>query len=143
MRYINTACGLHPKGDEVVVRVYSIYYTALGTVLQSGNAEINKQGLTLLEALGSVGGLSDERANKTGVFVFRLADPQINPGAVFKLNLMQPVSIFVAQKFGVQPEDVIYMSLMRHFRYATRSGPLLRTVTAAHVLSGPVTTTAF
>jgi len=48
-----------------------------------------------------LGGLSDERANKTGVFVFRLADPQVKTGApgsiVFKLDLMQPVSILVAQ----------------------------------------------
>jgi polysaccharide export outer membrane protein len=30
--------------------------------------------------LGQVGGLTDERANKTGVFVFRMGDIQNNPG---------------------------------------------------------------
>ena len=39
----------------------------LGAVQRSGNVEMTKHNLTLLEALGQVGGLSDQRANNTGV----------------------------------------------------------------------------
>jgi polysaccharide export outer membrane protein len=45
------------------------------------------------------------RANKTGVYVFRmgdLRDQSDRPGPVFRLDLFQPVSIFVAQQFGLQ-----------------------------------------
>jgi polysaccharide export outer membrane protein len=134
------------KGDEVVVRLNTKTFTALGAVLKSGNVEINKQGMTLLEALGAVGGLSDERANKTGVFVFRLADPQTNPGArstVFKLDLMQPVSIFVAQEFGIQPKDVIYVTNAPLYEYNKILTALYRTITAIRVTTGSVTTTSF
>jgi polysaccharide biosynthesis/export protein len=134
------------KGDEIVVRLNTKTFTALGAVLKSGNVEINKQGMTLLEALGAVGGLSDERANKTGVFVFRLADPQVNPAArstVFKLDLMQPVSIFVAQEFGIQPKDVIYVTNAPLYEYNKILTALYRTVTAVRVVTGSVTTTSF
>jgi polysaccharide export outer membrane protein len=134
------------KGDEIIVRLNTRTFTALGAVLKSGNVDINKQGMTLLEALGAVGGLSDERANKTGVFVFRLADPQVNPGArsiVFKLDLMQPVSIFVAQEFGIQPKDVIYVTNAPLYEYNKILTALYRTVTAVRVVTGSVTTTSF
>ena len=36
--------------------------------MKSGNVEMTKANLSLLEALGNVGGLPDERANKTGVY---------------------------------------------------------------------------
>ena len=68
------------KSDEIVVRPNSRIFTVLGAVQKSGNFELIKPNLTLLEALGQVGGLTDERANKTGVFVFRLGDIQNNPG---------------------------------------------------------------
>ncbi len=58
---------------------------------------MSKHNLTLLEALGQVGGLNDVRANKTGVYVFRMGDLETNPtarGRVFRLDLFQPVSIF-------------------------------------------------
>jgi polysaccharide export outer membrane protein len=108
------------KNDEIVVRPNSRTFTVLGAVTKSGNVDLSKANVTLLEALGTVGGLSDERANKTGVFVFRLGDIQNNPGArarVFRLDLGQPVSIFVAQQFGMQPRDVVYVTNAPLYEY--------------------------
>ena len=64
------------RGDEIVVRSNLRSFTAMGAVTKAGNYDITRTGLTLMEALGQVGGLADERANKTGVFVFRMADTQ-------------------------------------------------------------------
>ncbi|HEY2875163.1 MAG TPA: polysaccharide biosynthesis/export family protein, partial [Reyranella sp.] len=55
------------KDDQIVLRPNSRTYTVLGAVFKAGNVEMTKPNLNLLEALGSVGGLTDERANKTGV----------------------------------------------------------------------------
>ena len=73
------------KNDEIVVRPNSRIFTVLGAVQKSGNVEMTKPNMTLLEALGQVGGLSDERANKTGVFVFRMGISRTirGPGPVF------------------------------------------------------------
>jgi polysaccharide biosynthesis/export protein len=135
------------KNDEIVVRPNSRTFTILGAVMKSGNVEMTKANLTLLEALGQVGGLSDERANKTGVFVFRLGDIQNNPGArarVFRLDLGQPVSIFVAQQFGMQARDVVYVTNAPLYEYNKILTAVYRTFSIVGVAKGSVTpTTSF
>jgi len=108
------------KGDEIIVRPNSQVFTVLGAVTKAGNVPLNKPNMTLLEALGEVNGLSDERANKTGVYLFRMGDIEENPNGrarVFRLDLMQPVSIFVAQQFGIQPKDVIFVTNAPLYEY--------------------------
>lgn len=108
------------KGDEIVLRPNSRVFTILGAVMKSGNVEMTKHNLPLIEALGQVGGLNDMRANKTGVYVFRMGDLQANPAArarVFRLDLLQPVSMFVGQQFGLQPRDVVYVTNAPLYEY--------------------------
>jgi polysaccharide biosynthesis/export protein len=135
------------KNDEIVVRPNSRTFAVLGAVQKSGNVDLTKANLTLLEALGQVGGLSDERANKTGVFVFRLGDIQNNPGArarVFRLDLGQPVSIFVAQQFGMQARDVVYVTNAPLYEYNKILTAIYRTFSVVGVGKGSVIpTTSF
>jgi polysaccharide biosynthesis/export protein len=134
------------KGDEIVVRPNSRVFTVLGAVQRSGNVEMTKYNLTLLEALGQVGGLSDARANKTGVYVFRMGDLETNPtarGRVFRLDLFQPVSIFVAQQFGLQARDVIYVTNAPLYEYDKILTSIYRTFSIIGIARGniPLTTT--
>ena len=125
------------KGDEIVVRPNSRVFTVLGAVLKSGNVEMTKYNLSLLEALGQVGGLNDVRANKTGVYVFRMGDLKNNPAArarVFRLDLMQPVSIFVAQQFGMQPRDVVYVTNAPLYEYDKVLTSIYRTFSIVSVV---------
>lgn len=135
------------KGDEIVVRPNSRIFTVLGAVMKSGNVDITRPNMTLLEALGTVGGLADEQANKTGVFVFRMGDIANNPLArarVFRLDLNQPVSIFVAQQFGVQPQDVVYVTNAPLYEYNKILTAIYRTFSIVGVAKGTVTpTTSF
>ena len=97
------------------------------------------------EALGQVGGLSDERANKTGVFVFRMADanaPQGTRSQVFRLDLNQPQSIFVAQQFGIQPKDVVYVTNAPLYEYNKILTAIYRTFSLVGVIKGSVTPTS-
>jgi polysaccharide export outer membrane protein len=134
------------KNDEIVVRVNQRVYTVLGAVQKSGNVELSKHDLSLLEALGNVGGLADQRANKTGVYVFRMGDLLTNPTArarVFRLDLFQPVSIFVAQQFGVQARDVIYVTNAPLYEYDKALTAIYRTFSIIGIGRGtlPITTT--
>jgi polysaccharide biosynthesis/export protein len=132
------------KGDEIVVRPNSRILTVLGAVTKAGNIPLTKSNMTLLEALGEVHGLSDERANKTGVYVFRMGDIQDNPSArarVFRLDLMQPVSIFVAQQFGLQASDVIYVTNAPLYEYNKILTAIYRTFSIVGVAKGSVTPT--
>jgi polysaccharide biosynthesis/export protein len=134
------------KGDEIVVRANLRTFTVLGAVMKASNVELTRANTTLLEALGQVGGLSDERANKTGVFVFRMGDIQNNPSArarVFRLDLGQPVSIFVAQQFGMQPRDVIYVTNAPLYEYNKILTAIYRTFSIVGIARGGITTTTF
>ena len=125
------------KGDEIVVRPNSQVFTVLGAVKKSGNVPMTKHNLSLLEALGQVGGLNDMQANKTGVYVFRLGDLQNNPSArarVFRLDLLQPVSIFVAQQFGMQAQDVVYVSNAPLYEYDKILTSIYRTFSIVSVV---------
>ena len=133
------------KGDEIVVRSNPRVYTVLGAVMKSGNVEMTKANLSLLEALGNVGGLQDERANKTGVYVFRMGDLLNNPTAkarVFRLDLYQPVSIFVAQQFGVQAHDVVYVTNAPLYEYDKILSSIYRTFSIIGVARGNILTTS-
>jgi polysaccharide export outer membrane protein len=113
--------------------------------MKSGNVEMTKANLSLLEALGNVGGLQDERANKTGVYVFRMGDLLDNPTAkarVFRLDLYQPVSIFVAQQFGIQARDVVYVTNAPLYEYDKILSSLYRTLSIIGVANGTVLTTS-
>ena len=130
------------KGDEIVVRPNSQIFTVLGAVTRAGNVPLTKPNMTLLEALGEVHGLSDERANKTGVYIFRMGDIQENPNArarVFRLDLMQPVSIFVAQQFGMQANDVIYVTNAPLYEYNKILTSIYRTFSIVGIAKGSVT----
>ncbi len=135
------------KGDEIVVRPNSQTFTVLGAVAKAGNVPLTKGNMTLLEALGEVHGLSDERANKTGVYVFRMGDIQDNPNTrarVFRLDLMQPVSIFVAQQFGMQANDVIYVTNAPLYEYNKILTSIYRSFSIVGIVKGSVTpTTSF
>lgn len=132
------------KGDEIVVRPNSRTFTVLGAVTKAGNVELTKTNMTLLEALGAVNGLNDERANKTGVFVFRMGDLQNDPNArarVFRLDLNQPVSIFVAQQFGVHARDVLYVTNAPLYEYNKILSAIYRTFSIVGIAKGSVTPT--
>ncbi len=129
------------KNDEIVVRPNSRIFTVLGAVQKAGNVDLSKPNLTLLEALGQVGGLSDERANKTGVYVFRLGDIVNNPLArarVFRLDLSQPVAIFVAEQFGIQARDVVYVTNAPLYEYNKILSAIYRTFSIVGVAKGTV-----
>lgn len=114
------------QSDDVVTALFQPYsFTALGAI--SNNAEINFEatGITLSQALGRVGGLRDERADVRGVFIFRLEDPtaldpasiegaQLTPEGkipvIYRVDLKNPASFFVAQNFPIRNKDVLYVS---------------------------------
>ncbi|MGH6800199.1 MAG: polysaccharide biosynthesis/export family protein [Methylocella sp.] len=91
------------------------------------NAEIpfDAEGINLSQALAKAGGLLDFRADPTGVFVFRYESeaiaralrpdsPLVQHGhstpIVYRLNLREANSLFVAQSFQVLNRDLLYVS---------------------------------
>lgn len=111
-------------GDVVSVLFQPYSFIALGAVARNAEVPFEASGLSLAQALGRIGGLRDDRADIRGVFVFRLEDPAaLDPSiprtgemidgklpVIYRLNLSQASSIFVARHFAIRNDDVIYVS---------------------------------
>lgn len=111
--------------DVITVLDQPFSFTALGAVQRNAEVPFEGSGLTLAEALGRIGGLRDDRADIKGVFVFRFEDasvldpalaaatPQTSDGRVpviYRLNLANAASLFVAREFAMRDDDMLYVS---------------------------------
>jgi polysaccharide export outer membrane protein len=99
-------------------------FTVLGAVAKNEELNFEAQGITLAQALARVGGLEDARADAQGVFIFRfespsaldlqgktpLMTPEGKIPVIYRVNLKDPATFFVAQSFPVQNKDVLYVS---------------------------------
>jgi polysaccharide export outer membrane protein len=105
-------------------------YTAFGATLRNATVPFNTDRLTLAEAVGAAGGLTDQRADPRGVFVFRYESPeyfdailQASPETlgspaptaagvpvVYRLDFKDPRGFFAAQRFLMRDNDVLYVS---------------------------------
>ena len=106
-------------GDEVTLVSSAKVFNALGAVKASGQVEFSKSNPSLMDALSQVGGLNNTTSSSTGVFVFRLrekkawldADNKWQEGPViFEFNMAKPEMMFIAQAFGMKPDDTIYVT---------------------------------
>ncbi|MES2657372.1 MAG: hypothetical protein V4689_02080 [Verrucomicrobiota bacterium] len=61
---------------------------------------------TLADALGSATGLDVKTSDPSGVFIFRKG----NPDQVFTVNLKDPASVFLTQRFAIRGEDLVYVT---------------------------------
>ncbi|SDH58917.1 polysaccharide export outer membrane protein [Pseudomonas panipatensis] len=66
--------------------------------------------LNLADALGSVGGLNQTTASGKAVYVIRgVEDLEREPAKVFQLDAQSPTAFILAQRFNLQPQDVVYV----------------------------------
>ncbi len=114
------------RSNDVVTALYQPFsFTALGATGTSAEVPFESTGITLSQALGRIGGLKDERANTRGVFIFRFEDPvALDPSLVararrtpdglipviYRVDLKNPATLFVAQSFPIRNKDVLYAS---------------------------------
>lgn len=112
--------------DDVMTLLYQPYsFTALGAVGKNDELPFEATGLTLAQALGRIAGLQDSRADVKGVFIFRFEDPNavdpaLREGArltpdgrmpiIYRVNMKDPSSFFIAQSFPIHDKDVLYVS---------------------------------
>jgi len=117
---------IHLQPHDVVTVLYQNHsFTALGAVGRNAEIDYESTGLTLVQALGRINGLRDDRADVKGVFVFRLEDPKnVDPAiangaeltaegkipVIYRVNLKDAATFFYGQKFYIQDKDIIYVS---------------------------------
>ena len=119
------------SNDVVYVAHEPRYFLAMGAIGQGASLGPQNRRFTfddshimLVDAVAKAGGLLDERANATGVFVYRTelretvialgVEPRAQLPAmvptVYLLNLRDPAGYFYASRFAVRNEDVLFIS---------------------------------
>lgn len=123
-------------------------FIAYGATGKNAEIPFDAEGISLSQALAKAGGLLDFRSDPAGVFLFRfepesvvraldphttIASPhQVTP-VVYRLNLRDAASLFIAQGFRIQNRDLLYVS----------NAPLMdaqKVMEVVSMISGPATT---
>ncbi len=125
------------SGDEVIIESNLKAFNALGAVKQAGQVDFKVPSPTLLDALSQVGGLDNVNSSTTGVFVFRLREPrafqdetgnwQEGP-VIFRFNMSKPETMFLAQAFGIRPDDTVYVTNAPTVEWMRSIEPIARTL---------------
>jgi polysaccharide export outer membrane protein len=111
-------------GDLISIDREPRTYSAFGAVDQKGRIDFGTSNLSLIEGVAKASGLSNERADATGVFLFRFeqraaaerfarepvqARGELVP-VIYRLNLKDPNQYFFAQAIAMHDRDVIYVA---------------------------------
>ena len=87
----------------------------LGELNKPGSVPAYNGKLSLAQALSEAGGIANQSADARSIYVFRRGKAE-NAVDVFHLDAYNPVAMVLADRFALQPRDVVYVD----------AGPLVR-----------------
>jgi polysaccharide biosynthesis/export protein len=135
-------------GDVLTLVRLPQSFTVFGATGANAQVNFTAERMTLVEALAKAGGLQDLRADPAGVFLFRyepppivktLGRPELGTGPegsspmVYRLDLSDAKSYFLAQRFPIRDKDIIYVA-------NADLNELQKFFTLLNTLSGPIIT---
>ena len=135
-------------GDVLTLVRLPQTFTAFGATGSNAQIPFPSEHMTLVEALAKAGGLQDLRSDPAGVFLFRYEPPPIvralgrralgtgpdgTTPVVYRLDLRDAKSYFLAERFPMQDKDVVYVA-------NADLNELQKFCTLLNTLTGPVIT---
>lgn len=112
--------------DNILLSHRPRTFSAFGAVKVSQLVPFKTKSVTLAEALATVGGLNDYRADSGSIFLFRFEDAdlvrQLRPKlaaklqgeesvpVVYRLSLRDPKGFFVSRFFEMRDKDILYVA---------------------------------
>tara|TARA_R110002020_G_scaffold2409_9_gene11154 strand:+ start:3792 stop:4946 length:1155 start_codon:yes stop_codon:yes gene_type:complete len=83
----------------------------LGQVSRPGAIALGNERLTLTDALGRAGGVNENRAEPSGIFVVRGNPPGSEKMAtVYQLDIQDATRLLLGTRFPLEPQDVVYVT---------------------------------
>jgi polysaccharide biosynthesis/export protein len=128
-------------GDRIELVRSVRTFSVLGAAKTVSEIPFDGAQLTLIEALSRAGGPTDDKADATGVFIFRYednGDGNSERPVIYRLNLLHPQSYFAAQRFLMREKDVMLIANARSNQIG-KFVQLLNGLTAPAVLLDVVT----
>jgi polysaccharide export outer membrane protein len=153
----NPAENIYAQPDDVLTLVRMPQsFTAFGATGTNALIPFTAERMNLAEALAKAGGLQDQRSDPAGVFLFRyepapmvksLGRPVLATGpdgqtpVVYRLDLRNAKSFFLARRFPIEDKDVIYVAnadlneLQKFFVLInTLTGPIISGVVVSNAI---------
>jgi polysaccharide export outer membrane protein len=133
-------------GDVITVVREPQTFTAFGSTGRNAVVPFEAAGVTLEEAIAKAGGLLDYRADPAGIFLLRFEPTKLVealcPGrplpsrgnivpVVYRLNLRDANSFFLARSFPMRDKDMLYVA-------NSMSDPVQKFFNIVGTVAGPV-----
>lgn len=100
---------------------------------RSRSLVMNKARMTLTEALSDAGGFDQETSDPARIFVFRGG---VGKSEIFHLDAKSPDALILADRFPLQPRDVIYVDRAEGIRWNQIIGQIQPTVNLLNSFDG-------
>lgn len=108
----------------------------MGEVNDPQLLKIDRAGMSLTEALSSVGGINQVSADATGVFVVRTSDDKSERMAdIYQLNMEDASALVIGTEFDLRPYDIVYVTAAPISRWNRVIGQLVPTISGFNELT--------
>lgn len=122
--------------DKQFNKIFILGDTGLGGLVGAGRSRsiyMNKGRMTLNEALSEAGGANSAASDPARIFIFRskLGQPEI-----YHLDSKSPDVLLLAERFPLQPRDIIYIDRVEGIRWNQIIGQIQPTVNLVKAIQG-------
>ena len=113
----NPKFNIHLQQNDIITLINKpSSFISMGATGSTREVRFEAIGINLSQALSRIGGLTDNKANAKGVFVFRYQDKLLTNNkketipTIYQIDLTNPNSFFIMKNFQVQNNDIVYVA---------------------------------